>query len=249
MQPRTLERWYHRIKWTWLLFQCAMPVLAACYVARADPALLGPPAWLPLPTLLVKVLLAVALTVYLILWLIAESVLAMARFPLDFWDAVKLVGGGLGQFIFLLATGGSVCFTAFVSLFLTLAALFGCLVLLLAAEALKRVRARRLPWRGAGAALLAILIGLVPFAVLLPLVARGYRELAGWAQAANGLLLLVQAGLVVRTLVGFSVFGRPDPRQKEYEREWERWAAPTIVLLILTTVAAGMIVGISHAEP
>ena len=243
---------YRWLKWTWLLGQCLMPVLAAVYLARRPDLLAAPPGLSsPFAAALYRLLLPVSASVYLILWLIAEAMLCMYRFPLRTGGAAGLVGGFLLQFALLAVTGQSVCFAAFAGLYVTLAALFACLAWLGLAGASRLGRQPGAPrgfaaW-GTLAALLAL--GVLPLAFLFRPWWAAFAELRPAFRAINGLVLLLNAAGTARTLAGFSIWGRPDPQEALFYREWEKWAAPTIILLILTVVAAALVAGLSGAAP
>ncbi|HOW97846.1 MAG TPA: hypothetical protein P5567_15145 [Kiritimatiellia bacterium] len=241
---------YRFLKWTWLLGQCLMPVLAAVYLSRHPGLLAAPPGLTsPFATALYRLLLHVSASAYLILWLIAEAMLCMYRFPLRTAGAAGLVGGFLLQFAVLAVTGQSACFAAFTGLYVTLAALFACLVWLGLAAATRQGSGRGRPgglaaWAPA-VALLAL--GILPLAFLFRPWWAAFAGLRPAFRAVNGLILLLNAAATARTLAGFSIWGRTDPQETLFYREWEKWAAPTIILLILTVVGAILVAGISGA--
>jgi len=184
----------------------------------------------------------------LILWLIAASLLMMYHFPLEIRPAAKLVIGFGVQYIVLLLGGGSMCFAAVASLYVILTALYGCLLLLLGAM-LRAARARHDQPRvkmGCLAGGLALLIP-PPIIFLFPIFLAGFHGQSWLLLIGNGAVVGINIYLTIRTLMDFSIWGRPDPREEEYYKEWERWAAPTILLLIGTVVGAAMLVGIRSA--
>ncbi|HBA83618.1 MAG TPA: hypothetical protein DCZ95_05935 [Verrucomicrobia bacterium] len=185
--------------------------------------------------------------VYLILWLMAEALLLMCRFPLERAAALKLVVGSLVQFAALVWAGDSPFFAAYVSVYLTLTALWGCAILLLAKVGLEKYRSRQLSGRFVALALLAFLMASLPPGLLFPLLWAGYREMEWLSQLLCGVVLLVNVGLIMRNLIDFSIWGRNDTVRLEYDKEWESWAGPTIIVLILSVVTAVVFVGVASA--
>ena len=180
--------------------------------------------------------------VFLIFWLIAQSLLAMARFPLTLKGGALLVGGTVAQFASLVASGGSLAAAAYALFFATLAAL----VVLIAIMAVIAFR-RRI---GSPRARLAALLALLPAAGLVWFLAAPLRRLfrpAPWQQALEWLVLALNSGLIVFSLYRFSIFAPPPENDAAYTREWERWAAPTIIILILSATAAIALAGIAVA--
>lgn len=120
---------YRRIKWIWLLARCALPVLAMLYLVSVSGSGISFRVILPwLPESLAVFLMQIGGSFYLVIWLIAESLLSMYRFPLDLRGALVLVAGYFIQMIVLSITGESVSFAAYVTMYVTLAALFVCIV-------------------------------------------------------------------------------------------------------------------------
>ncbi|MBU1694678.1 MAG: hypothetical protein KKC51_12035 [Verrucomicrobia bacterium] len=239
---------YRGLKWSWLLMQCLMPPLAAWYVA-GQPGFAHPP-WAeahPLWRGGAEWLMIMMGSGYLVLWLIVEALLIMYRFPLETPAAFTLVVGYVIQLVVMVLTGGSLFFAAFVSLFVTLGALYGCVVLLLGfflAEDFRRNRPVRKKFL---LGLAFCLLGVLPFVVLFPFLQAGFRNLGRAAMAVIGLVLLANAVVTTRSVMDFSIWGRPDPLRPRYDKEWESWAGPTIILLILSVVAAVALAGIRGA--
>ena len=225
------SRLYRAVKWLWLLLQALILPLAALHAVSA------PVRW---PLVLPALLLYFAGAAFLVLWLIAQSLLAMARFPLTLKGALLLVGGTVAQFASVRAAGGSLAAAMYAVFFATLAAL----VVLVAVMVVIAVRRRIGPPRARLAALLALLpaAGLLWFlaAPLRPLFSR----LASGRQALEWLVLALNSGLIVFSLARFSIFAPPPENDAATTREWERWAAPTIIVLILSATAAIVLAGI-----
>jgi hypothetical protein len=226
----SLYRW---LKWLWLLLQALILPLAARHAVAArvswPPAVLAP-------------LLYFIGAAFLILWLMAQALLAMARFPLTLKGALLLVGGTLAQFGFRLASGDSLSAAAYALFFATLAAL----VVLVAIMAVIAARQRR----GSPLARLFALLALLPAAglawVLSAPLRPAFSRLASWRQALEWLVLALNSGLIVFSLYRFSAFAPAAEDDAAYSREWERWAAPTIIILILSATAAIVLAGIAR---
>ncbi len=234
MENKQGNRLYRAVKWLWLLLQALILPLAALHAA--SPRILWP---LSLPALL----LAFAGAALLILWLIAQALLAMARFPLTLKGAMLLVGGTVAQFAFLVASGGSLAAAAYALFFATLAAL----VVLIAIMVVTAFR-RQL---GSPRARLAALLALLPAAGLLWFLAAPlgpvFSRLTSGRQALDWLVLGLNSGLIVFSLYRFSIFAAPAENDAAYSREWERWAAPTIIILILSATAAIALAGFARS--
>ena len=229
---------YRLLKWTWLLSQGLMPILAAVYVSGFPRS-----SFLPAGAFW-KFLFSAGSTGALVLWLIAEALLLMYRFPLKTSGAVKLVAGFFIQFLVLLLTGGSPGFAAFVYIFVTLAALAGCFLLILGRLAIGPWREGKGAWNFLAVAGFLLAAGFFPLILLFPYLRAGFQGQCLWSMTANGIVLLVNTGITIRTLIDFSIYGRPDPLKEAYYEEWEHWAAPTVILLILSVVAAVVVAGV-----
>ena len=94
---------------------------------------------------------------------------------------------------------------------------------------------------------LAALLALLPATGLAWFLATPLRQdfsrLTPGRQALDWLLLALNSGLIVFSLYRFSVFAPPPDNDAAYTREWERWAAPTIIILILAETAAIALAG------
>jgi hypothetical protein len=218
-------KFYRALKWLWLLLQALILPLAALHAVS-----LGVRWPLALPALL----LYFAGAAFLILWLIAQALLAMARFPLTLKGALLLVGGTVAQFAFHAAAGGSLAAAAYAVFFATLAALAALVGTMAIAAVTQRI--------GSLQARLAALLALLPTAGLVWFLAAPLRpvffRLTGWREALDWLALALNSGLIATSLYRFSIFAPPADNEAATTREWERWAAPTIIVLILSATAA-----------
>ena len=223
---------YRTVKWLWLLLQASILPLAAWHAVSA------PLHWPLRPPALLLYFIGAA---FLVLWLIAQALLAMARFPLTLKGALLLVGGTVAQFAFTVAAGGSLAAAMYAVFFATLAAL----VVVAAIMAVTAVHGRIGPLRARVAALLALL----PAAALLWFLATPLRpvflRLPFQRAALEWLVLALNSGLIVYSLYRFSIFAPAPENDAIYTREWEHWAAPTIIVLILSATAAIVLAGIA----
>lgn len=235
----------HRsLKWLWLWLHVLMLPLAAVYIG---PRLGELSRFSALPAALAGLLTILAGTAALVMWLIAQSLLAMHRFPAATSAAAQLVLGYLVQLAVLAWAGESLPAAAFGSAYITLAALAVCGVALTARAGRGGGPGDGHPRGGAGCALGLLLAGLWPLAALYPLAAEGLNGMTPSHRAAGLATMAVNVFITVRTLVGFSIFGRPSTDDgAEADAEWSRWAAPTIILLILSAVAAVLVLGITR---
>jgi len=235
MNDRATNGLYRAVKWLWLLLQALILPLAALHAVSAR---VRWPLALPAP------LLFFIGAAFLVLWLIAQSLLAMARFPLTLKGGLLLAGGTVVQFAFLVASGGSLAAAAYALFFATLAAL----VVLIAIMTVIAFRRRLGSQRARLAALLALLpaTGLVWFlaAPLMP----AFSRLPSGRQTLDWLVLALNSGLIVFSLYRFSIFAAPAENDAAYTREWERWAAPTIIILILSATAAIALAGFAGSR-
>ena len=228
------NRLYRAIKWLWLLLQALVLPLAALHAVSA------PVRW---PLSLPAPLLYFAGAAFLVLWLIAQSLLAMARFPLTLKGASLLVGGTVAQFAFLVASGGSLPAAAYSVFFAMLAALAAVVAIMTVIAVVRRL--------GPPQARLAALLALVPAAGLAWFLAAPLRpafsRLAAWRAALEWLALALNSALIVFSLCRFSIFAPPPDNDAAYTKEWEKWAAPTIIILILSAVTAIILAGITRS--
>lgn len=242
------QRKYRSVKWFWLVAQCTMPILAAFEILRylkAEPGSVF--VMFGVDHGIFVALFHASLMVYLVLWLIAESILMMYRFPLEFPGALRLTGSFVLQFAVLTLTGGSPFYAAYTSIFVTLAVVYGSLAALALIEAARNTLALfRAPWKILKLWLLvlcALMAGGLPLLVLASPVWDVYRKLSGLYLLGNVTVLLLYVAFTFRQLKGASVFADPDPLDEAYMKEWQRWAGPTIILLILVATTSAIVVG------
>ena len=219
-------------KWLWLLLQALILPLAALHAVSRS---VRWPLFLPAP------LLYFFGAAFLVLWLIAQSLLSMARFPLTVRGGALLAGGTVLQFASLAASGGSLAAAAYAVFFATLAAVAIIVAIMVAVAWIRRL--------GPPQARLAALLALPPaagFAWFLAAPLRpAFSGLPAGRQALEWLALALNSGLIVLSLCRFSVFSPAPDNDADYAREWEKWAAPTIVILILSAVTAIVVAGIA----
>ncbi len=244
---------YRDVKWIWLLVQCAMPLLAVWYVLRylaADPKSVY--MLFPLSPDLHKLILGFSGGLYVVLWLIAESLLGMYRFPLKLSAALLTTGGFFLQFIMLALTGDSPFFAAFTGIYITMAAVFvsfvimGFVLLTRETQILLRTSVVKLLkfWLFS---LLATVAGLAPLIFLFSPLWSEYRNLSTFFKITNAVILASNTYGIVYQLKSLSIWGDPDPLHAQFDEEWKEWAPRTIILMILAVTAAFIAGGILGA--
>ena len=83
--------------------------------------------------------------------------------------------------------------------------------------------------------------GLVGF--MMPPLRSAFSGLPFWRELLEWLVLAANSGLIVFSLYRFSIFAPPMENGAAYDLEWQRWAAPTIITLILSAAAAAVVAG------
>lgn len=225
------NRLYRAVKWLWLLLQALILPLAALYAISVS---ICWPFAIPAP------LLYFAGALLLVLWLIAQSLLSMARFPLNLKGGLLLVGGTIAQFASVVAAGGSLAAAVYAVFFATLVALVAVAVIATAIAFRRRLGSLR--------SRLVVLLALLPAAGLLWFLVAPLRQafarLTVGEEVFEWLLLALNSGLIVFSLCRFSIFAAPGENDAAYAAEWESWAAPTIIFLILSAAAAIVLAGV-----
>ncbi len=231
MNPSRSDRGYKVAKWSWLALQGLILPLAAVHLTPAG-ATRGTLPLLPV----------LGGTALLVLWLIGQSLLAMYRFPVERGPAVQLVLGYLAQLLCMLALGGNLFAASFVTLGVTLVALWVTALGLIASALRRGLVSRPAGFLGAGA---LFLVGFFARWLWPPFWA-GLAGLAPWARTLNLLVLAANVALTAGHLRGLTTLA-PAPADPEQEEEWQRWAAPTIITLILSATAAIVVAGLRHS--
>jgi len=232
---RVQTRFYLWIKRAWLLYLAAILPLTAVHLSvyARKPVSPSPRGFL----------LYFLGAVFLVLWLIAQSLLGMSRFPLETRPALRLVSASYLQILIVLLLGSSWTYPFYLAFLTTLAAI---VILVLIGAGWKCLA----PPRSLGKILLFFVFPIFTaplFWFLLPPLISGLAALRPWQIALEITVIAGTIGILVRTLHGLSIFARPTPLDPLYYREWERWAAPTIIILILSATAAILIFAISTA--
>ena len=223
---------YRRVKAFWLFMQCLLLPMAALYLSRT-----------PLPfsgSTLERLLLKVLGGLFLVLWLIFHSVLSMYRFPLDFSAALRLTLSQVLTYLFLWALNGFPLFSAYVTFFSGLAAIFFAFLVLVFSRR-NRENLKKIAWFTP----LILLCLLFLVWLFIPLW-RGMHLLSGWMILFQILVLGLNTAATVAALWRTTVFAPKDPLAEELDKEWQRWAAPTIIFMILSAVAAAAAFGVSR---
>jgi len=183
--------------------------------------------------------------VFLLLWLIAQALLSMYRFPLEPGPALRLTAGMATQALLVGFGSGSLTLAAYAAFYTSLAAVVICALFMLL-HLIRPWKKHPSAWIIPAAALAAA--GSLLFVLGRPLVPEIW-EMESLVMASTLSTMALQILSSVRGLYGLSIFAKPHPREAEFRREWEKWAAPTIIALILAVAAAAITAGIPTAHP
>ena len=190
---------------------------------------------LTFPNELIRIVFELAGAILLLLWLIAQALLIMHRFPLRLGPALRLTGGYLLSFVIIWTLEGTPLFAAYASFFTTLLATTTCgLIIYFQALKLGKFSAKQ--------ALIALLV-----LALALLVNAGF-----FLPLLHGMdYILSLSSLVTISLIGFNTVSTTralwektifsdtaSDEDDQYKAEWNRWAGATIITLILSATAA-----------
>lgn len=223
---------YRSAKWVWLFMQCLLLPLSVLYLCRTDIP--------PFPTGPWQLLLVISGAVFLISWLIAQSLVAMYRFPLDTAAALQLVVGQPLTLLFIFLLGGLPLFAAFTTFYTTLLALSICA----AGLSFVAVKQAKASLKQVMLVLVLLLSGLYWLIWLAIPIYRTLMELPNWKRLLEGLVLAANILATGRTLWGTTIFAKGEELEAVYDEEWQHWAAPTIIGLILSSVTAAVVGGL-----
>ena len=223
---------YRLLKWIWLLYQALILPLSALYLSTPQTRLSVIP--------LARIILFLLGAAFLVLWLIAQSLLALYRFPLGTPTALRLVSGHVLQFVLILLAGASWPFTFYLSFFTTLTAIV-IMVLILSAW---KLLARPGRWLRVFLFIVLALSCLLFLQIFLGPLLIGFSGLRPWPKTLDIAAMAANIGYTVQALYGFSIFARPGPRVPLFDREWQRWAPATVIMLMLSAAAAVVVGGI-----
>lgn len=233
------------LKWIWLLSNCATFPLAMQYYSCFSAI---DPWWAASKTATIfhAVMALICIVAAPVLWIITSSLLIMYRFPLDIPRAVMLLAGFYLQFAVLWWTGDSLAFAMFVSVYATLAAVFVWLIPMIvkARHSSSMPGALSSPGSFIAAVTVLVVVLLAPPVALFPMLFAGFARMSISETALSLAVILLNSGFTMKELVDLSIFGVPDPLEKEYAAEWEHWAAPTVILLILSMVGGAVIAAV-----
>lgn len=221
---------YNGVKFLWLFMQCLLLPMSALYLSQTAIPFTG--------GAFGQLLLIVTGVLFLLLWLIFHSVLAMYRYPLDFSSALRLTLSQVFTFLFLWILSGFPLFSAFFTFFSGLAAIFITFFVLIFSRR-DRVSLKKIVW------FTPIILFCLLFLVWLfiPLW-RGMNHLSGWMILFQSLVLCLNTVSTVNALWRTTIFVSKDTESHLLDSEWQRWAAPTIISMILSAAAAGVVFGV-----
>lgn len=232
MGNETDSRAYRLLKWSWLLCQSMILPLSALYLFSP----MSNPMIMPFSRIALYLLGAA----FLVLWIMAQSLLSMFRFPLSTASALRLVSGQFLQFIVIVLAGNSLAFAFYLSFFTSMTAVVALALIASGWRLLAR------PFRWFRAMLFFILAGLsfCFMGMFLGPLLSGFSELLFGQTALDIAAAAANIGFTVRILYGFSIFARPGTMDALYDREWQRWAPATFIMLTLSVIIAVTIGGV-----
>jgi len=222
---------YRLLKWIWLLFQASILPVSAIYLST-------PPAELSvIPVARIGLFLLGA--AFLVFWLIGQSLLAMYRFPLGTAVAARLVGSQAFQFVLIVLTGASWTFAFYASFITTLTAVI-IIVMILSGW---KMLARPVRWLKVFFYLCLAFLCLLFLNIFLGPLFIGFTGLETWQVVLDIAAMALSIGQTVYALYSFSIFGRPTRLGPLYDKAWQKWAPATVIVLIISAVAAVVIAG------
>jgi hypothetical protein len=224
---------YRYNKGLWLLMQALVLPMSAIYLSRSPMLIFN--------SELLKILLELVGSFLLILWLIAQSLLVMHRFPLKLAPALRLTAGYLLSFLIIWGLEGTPLFAAYSAFFTTLLAMIACGACLSFKV-----------FRESNPTVKHLLIALPVFSAALFLAALlfiplldGINYLPFFSILAALLIFGLNTIATTRALWDKTIFSNiVDDQAEQYNAEWKNWAAPTIIILILSATAALIIFAI-----
>ncbi len=214
-------------KGLWLLMQALVLPMSAIYLARF-PAL-------TFPNELLKIVFELAGSFLLLLWLIAQALLIMHRFPLRLAPALRLTAGYLLSFLVIWNMEGTALFAAYAAFFTTLLATTVCG----AGIYFQTLRHSKFSVKQAFIALLVFAAALLVNAGFFIPLLDGMDYMFTLSSLAALALISINAISTARALWEKTIFSSTASDQEDqYNAEWQRWAGPTIITLILSATAA-----------
>jgi hypothetical protein len=227
---------YNWNKGLWLLMQSLLLPMSAIYLARESLFFF--------PNDLLKLLFALAGSLLLILWLIAQALLVMHHFPLRLAPALRLTAGYLFSFLIIWALEGTSLFAAYVAFYTTLLAMTACGAGLF----FQAFRISKLPVKQLLQALPVFVVILIVTAWFFMPLLHGMDNLLSTSSLTTFIVLGINTLATTRALWGKTIFSAATNNlEDQYTLEWERWAGPTIITLILSATAALIIFSILTA--
>lgn len=228
---------YNWNKGLWLLMQSLLLPMSAIYLARES--------LFSFPNDLLKLLFALVGSFLLILWLIAQALLVMHHFPLKLAPALRLTAGYLFSFLLIWVLEGTALFAAYVAFYTTLLAMTACGAGLF----FQAFRISKLPVKQLLKALPVFVVILSVTAWLFLPLLHGMGNLLSTGSLTTFIVIGINTLATTRALWGKTIYSaatinREDHGEDHYSLEWERWAGPTIITLILSATTALIIFSI-----
>ncbi len=224
---------YHWNKGLWLLMQALVLPMAAIYLSRI-PAL-------TLTNELLNILFGLVGSFLLILWLIAQALLIMHNFPLRLAPALRLTAGYLLSFLIIWIIESTALFAAYTAFFTTLLAMIACGAGLF----FQALRHHKLSAKQALTTLSVFAALLLATAWFFMPLLHGLDSMPTLSRLSTLVVLAINTISTTRALWEKTIFSNTlSDQADQYNEEWEKWAGPTIITLILSATAAIIIFAI-----
>jgi hypothetical protein len=230
MNNDALYRWNKSL---WLMMQALVLPMSAIYLSRI-PAL-------TLPNELLKILFGLIGSFLLILWLIAQALLIMHNFPLRLAPALRLTAGYLLSFLIIWIIESTALFAAYAAFFTTLLAMLACGAVLF----FQTLKQRKLSAKQVFTTIPVFAALLIVTAWLFMPLLHGLSYMPASSSLATLVVLAINTISTTRALWEKTIFSDAlSDQADQYSAEWEKWAGPTIITLILSATAAIIIFAI-----
>ncbi len=226
------EGGYRLLKWVWILYLASLSPLAMIYMSSPE-SRLG-------VVSMSRIGLSIFGASFVIFWIATQSLLAVYRFPKGTVPAARLLAGQALQAALALVAAPSWSFalyTCFVSILTALC------VLVLALSGWKLL-ARPIRLFRVLVYVCFVALCFLFYQIFLGPLSIGFSALSGLSLVVIIAAMAVNVVNTVLVLYHFPVLAKPVRLGPDYDRVWQRWAPPTMVLLIASAVAATVMAGV-----
>lgn len=230
---KNIKTWlYKGLKLLWLLAHGAILPVAIFYLNSSG--------YLKTASGEIKLSILVPLVVILILWIIGMALISMYRFPLDIFKAAQIVLLLFLQIAVLYLFGD--LFFAIYTTFLTSTA---AIAIIAGTMSIIAANSKTGLLKGIIIALVVLAIATwIVFVLSQPFIKEFLKIPNFWEQLIAIVVIVANIGSTVANLHRLSIFSGNSDMTAELDKEWEKWAAPTVIVFILSTVLAFVLGGI-----